>query len=144
MIYLLDANTVIARLNGDLRVATQLKRLKTEDVALCSPVLAELEYGAWYSQRREENLEKLHRLASGMRFEPFGFGASRHFGRLKATLRRQGINKTDFDLAIAAIALDLGAIVVSDDHAFHDGSIEDLQVENWLDEADFQTSSEST
>ncbi len=132
MSFVLDANTMIARLNGDQRVSEQLRKLTTEDVVLCAPVLAELEFGAWHSQRREQNLERLHRLALGMRFEPFGFGAARRFGRLKAELRRRGAIKTDFDLAIAAIALDLGAVLVSDDRAFFDGSIENLEAENWL------------
>lgn len=129
---MLDANTVIARLNGNRLVSDRLKKLRTDDVVLCAPVLAELEFGAWYSKRREQNLERLHQLAQGLRFEPFGFGAARHFGRLKAHLRRLGATKTDFDLAIAAIALDLGAALVSDDRAFHDDSIDGLRVENWL------------
>ncbi len=136
MSFVLDANTVIARLNGDQRVSRRLRKLTTEDVLLCAPVLAELEFGAWYSQRREQNLERLHQLARAMRFEPFGFGAARRFGKLKAELRRRGATKTDFDLAIAAIALELDAILVSDDRAFFDGAIEDLKVENWLQIAD--------
>ncbi len=132
MSFVLDANTVIARLNGDQQVSERLRQLKTEDVVLCAPVLAELEFGAWNSRRREQNLERLHHLAGGMRFEDFGFGAARHFGRLKAHLRRQGVSKSDFDLAIAAIALDLEAVLVSDDRAFFDGSIDGLRVENWL------------
>lgn len=132
MTFVLDANTVIARLNGDHRVADRLKKLKSGDVVLCAPVLAELEFGAWHSQRKEQNLERLHLLAEGLRFEPFGFEAARNFGRLKAQLRGQGVTKTDFDLAIAAIALALRATLVSDDRAFHDDSIDGLEVENWL------------
>lgn len=132
MSFVLDANTIIARLNGDQRISDRLRKLKPDAIILCAPVLAELEFGAWYSRRREQNLEKLHRLAQAMRFESFGFGAARHFGRLKAQLQRQGKTKTDFDLTIAAIALDLNAVMVSDDRTFHDGSIDDLDVENWL------------
>ncbi len=136
MSFVLDANTVIARLNGDQRVSDRLRKLTTEDVVLCAPVLAELEFGAWHSQRKKQNLGRLHELARGMRFEPFGFDAARRFGKLKAELRRRGATKTDFDLVIAAITLDLDAVLVSDDHTFFDGAIEDLKAENWLQTTD--------
>ncbi|HEX5759319.1 MAG TPA: PIN domain-containing protein [Thermoanaerobaculia bacterium] len=132
MIYLLDTNTVIARLNGNLAVSERLAALEPEEVVLCAPVLAELHFGASLSARREQNLGRLERLADGMRFQPFDAGAARRFGDLKASLRRRGITKSDFDLAIAAIALQLDAILVSEDGAFHDGSIAKLQTENWL------------
>lgn len=93
---------------------------------------AELQYGACYSARKASNLERLHRLAKGLRFEPFSYGAACLYGELKASLRRQGVTKSDFDLSIASISLDLGAVLVSDDHAFYDGSIPDLEAENWL------------
>ena len=124
MSYVLDTNTFIARLNGNAYIASRLRGLETNDVILCAPVLAELQYGACYSARRSSNLERLHRLAQGLR----------RYGELKASLRRQGVTKSDFDLSIAALALDLGAILVSDDHAFFDGSIPGLQAENWLAE----------
>ena len=99
---------------------------------LCAPVLAELEYGARFSGREEANLAKIKTLSSRGRFQAFEAAAARRFGILKAQLRRRGALKSDFDLSIAAIAFDLEATVVSDDHAFHDDPIPGLAVENWL------------
>jgi tRNA(fMet)-specific endonuclease VapC len=130
--HVLDTNIVIASLNGNPEVLRRLGDLDLDDVILCAPVLAELEYGACLSARRQENLSKIRALASRMRFQPFGASAAQRYGELKAVLRRRGLVKSEFDLSIAAIALDLGATLVSDDHAFHDGSIADLAVENWL------------
>ncbi len=132
MKFLLDTNIVIAGLNGDPSVLDRLVELNPDDAILCAPVVAELQYGALCSARKEENLERVHRLAASMRFAPFGLAASQIFGRIKAPFRKQGIKKSDFDLAIASIALDLGAILVTDDQALHDGSIAELRVENWL------------
>lgn len=103
-----------------------------DEVILCAPVLAELEYGFCKSTRKRENLARLRSLAAKARFQEFDAEAARKFGELKASLRRRGRIKADFDLAIAAIALKLGAILVSDDRAFHDGSIEGIRIENWL------------
>jgi tRNA(fMet)-specific endonuclease VapC len=132
LIYLPDTNIIIAGLNGDPVVLRKLDELEPQESVLCAPVLAELEYGAKASLRTEENLLRIHLLASQMRFEPFGRAAARRFGATKSNLRRKGITKTDFDLAIAAIALEIGATVVSEDRAFHDGSIAGLASENWL------------
>jgi predicted nucleic acid-binding protein len=40
--------------------------------------------------------------------------------------------KTDFDLAIAVIALEQQAVLVTNDQALQDGSIVGLDVEDWL------------
>jgi hypothetical protein len=42
LIYLLDTNTVIARLNGNPAVSERLAALEPDEVVLCAPVLAEL------------------------------------------------------------------------------------------------------
>ncbi len=132
MSYLLDTNIVIAGLNGDPSVLDRLVELNPDDAILCAPVAAELQYGALCSARQAENLERVQRLVTNMRFEPFDLVASQIFGRIKAPFRKQGIKKSDFDLAIASIALGHDAILVTDDQALHDGSIADLKVENWL------------
>ncbi len=132
MSYLPDSNIIIAGLNGDSAVLARLDKLSPDEVILSAPVLAELEFGAQLSARQDENLKRLKILILNTRFEPFDFQAARLFGELKASLKRRGINKTDFDLAIAAMAIEQSAILVSEDHAFHDGSIPGLQVENWL------------
>ena len=132
MTYVLDTNVFIAGLNGNAPVLRRLETLVPEEIVLCAPVLAELEYGARFSSREEANLEKIKMLASRTRFQPFGDAAARRFGSLKAELRRRGELKADFDLSIAAIAFHLGATLVSDDRAFHDEPIPGLNVENWL------------
>ena len=132
MTYVLDSNIFIAGLNGNAAVLRRLDALNPEDIILCAPVLAELEYGARFSGQEEKNLSKIKSLSSRTRFQVFGDAAARRFGILKADLRRRGALKADFDLSIAATAFDLEATLVSDDHAFHDDPIPGLEVENWL------------
>ena len=132
MTYVLDANTIIAAFNGASGVAERLEPLAPRQIILCAPVLAELEFGAHLSNRRQANLARIENLITSTRYEPFDLRASRLFGKVKADLRKRGITKSDFDLAIAMIAIATDAVLVSDDHAFHDGSIPGLKVENWL------------
>lgn len=132
MTFLLDTNIVVAGLKKNPRVAKRLGELAPDQLILCAPVLAELRFGACYSVRRQENLERLDRLAARVRVEQFGLGAARRFGEIKADLRQKGIAKSDFDLAIASVALDLRATLVSNDQTFHDQQIGGLVVEDWL------------
>lgn len=132
MNYVLDTNTLIARLNGDPRIAERLRALFPEQIILCTPVLAELVFGASVSTHREQNLKRIERLAAGMDVVPFEENAARRFGEAKAALRRRGVAKSDFDLAIAVIAIEREAVLVTNDQALHDGAIEGLLVENWL------------
>lgn len=132
MTYVLDTNIFIAGLNGNASVLRRLGALSPEDVVLCAPVLAELEYGARFSGREEKNLDKIRTLSSQTSFQVFDDAAAQYFGTLKAELRRRGALKADFDLSIAATAFHLGATLVSDDRAFHDDPIPGLDVENWL------------
>jgi tRNA(fMet)-specific endonuclease VapC len=132
LIHLLDTNIVIARLNGDASVAQRLRALHPEDVALAAPTLAELRFGAACSQKAAANLRRLSALASMMRTLPFNEPCAIRFGDLKASLRSRGLAKSDFDLAIASVALEHDAVLVSHDSAFHDGSIPHLRAEDWL------------
>lgn len=59
MAYLLDTNTVVARLNGDTGVARRLVNLEPGEVLLCAPVVGELTYGAKLSARAAENLARV-------------------------------------------------------------------------------------
>jgi tRNA(fMet)-specific endonuclease VapC len=54
------------------------------------------------------------------------------FGVVKAQLRARGKLKADFDLVIAATALELGATLVTNDGPLLSGDIEGLFVDNWL------------
>ena len=132
MTFVLDTNIFIAGLNGNASVLRRLDALNPEDLVLCAPVLAELEYGACFSARKEENLAKIQTLSGRTRFQAFDDVVAHRFGTLKADLRRLGALKADFDLSIAAIAFHLEATLVSDDRAFHDDPIPGLKVENWL------------
>jgi tRNA(fMet)-specific endonuclease VapC len=122
---------VIAALRGESRVLLRIDAMAEDQGVLCAPVLAELVHGAMNSQKPEANLGAVQAIASRMRFEPFGREAAERWGRLKATFRKAGLPRADFDFAIAAIALELGAVLVSHDKAHLDG-IPDLVVEDWL------------
>ena len=132
MSYVLDTNIVVAALNGHQPVVERLNTVSPGQAVLPAMALAELRYGALSSQRVTENMARIDRLLEILIFEPAGREVVELFGVIKSDLRRLGVTKSDADLLIAATAIKLGSLLITDDQALHDGSIAELKVENWL------------
>jgi tRNA(fMet)-specific endonuclease VapC len=60
---------------------------------------------------------------------PWDSEAARHYGQLRATLQREGQPMGSLDIMIAAHALALGAVLVTNDQAFE--RIKKLKIEDW-------------
>jgi tRNA(fMet)-specific endonuclease VapC len=130
--YLLDTSILVPALNGREPLRTKLNETsKTEAVKTSVLVEAELRYGAEYSQRRELNLRHLSRQLAEIDVVPVTREMALRFGQLKADLRRRGLTKGDFDLMLAATAIEIGAVLVTNDAALLDNTILGLVVENW-------------
>lgn len=54
------------------------------------------------------------------------------YGATRAGLESRGVVKSDFDLIIACTALDLDAVLVTNDRSLLDESIVGLRTETWL------------
>jgi tRNA(fMet)-specific endonuclease VapC len=131
--WLLDTNTLVYILNGQVRVRERANEAgRSGRVVTSIVVVAELLYGVERSSRREANRQHLDRELAQIEVVPLTLGGAEHFGRVKAELRAKGIAKTDLDLLIAATALDLGSTLVTNDGALLDGTIRGLVVENWV------------
>lgn len=132
MSFVLDTNIVVAALNGHPPVVERLNSVPTGQALLPAMALAELRYGAKSSHRVEENLARIDQILDVLVFVPADREIAERFGDIKADLRGRGVTKSDADLLIAATAIELESVLVSDDRALHDGSIDGLSVENWL------------
>lgn len=114
--FLLDSNACITWMRGgnpvfDERVFNRPSGFG--DVVLCSVVKAELLYGTFISQNPTGNLKKTESFFQGFPCLPFDDNAARHYGGLRAYLRRAGQIIGPNDLLIAATALAHGAILVT-------------------------------
>jgi predicted nucleic acid-binding protein len=117
MISVLDTTAFSAAMRMDAAMTSFLKAHKPGEIATVPPVIAEIEYGILRldpSSRKgrllRESRDRLLSLVEVIAWEP---GASVYFGIIKAALERAGTFIDDFDIAIAAIALDHGAEVVT-------------------------------
>jgi tRNA(fMet)-specific endonuclease VapC len=126
---MLDTDTVSFALRGVGNVALHLREHRPSEVCISSITLAELRYGADLRQSR-----KLHALIGtfvrDVAIAPFDQPAADRFGALAAELSRQGTPIGAYDTLIAAHALTLGVIFVTN-NLKHFHQVPGLQRENW-------------
>jgi tRNA(fMet)-specific endonuclease VapC len=131
--YVLDTNVVSALMRGEAAVLARLAGCEIHDVAVPEPAWAEMTYGIERlprSRRREALAGKLARWRATLPHAAWDEAVTDRFGDVKARLERAGRRIEDFDAAIAAHALALGATLVTanvDDMARVPG----LRVEDW-------------
>ena len=126
----LDTNIVIAYLNGNRTVATQLKAYQPE-VAISSLVFAELLYGARASARVAENLARLEQFLQIVEVADFDQASAEAYSRVRLALRQKGRPTGEIDTLIAAVALANEAVLVTH-NTKHFENIEELSLEDWL------------
>lgn len=130
-LYLLDTNVIIAAMKGQADVRDRLEHTPLTAIALSPIVLGELEFGAEKSASPQRNFERLAELTSRLSLAPIDGRATRHYARIRCLLEKQGRGIGANDTWIAAHALALGAIVVTDNVAEF-SRVPDLPIENWL------------
>jgi tRNA(fMet)-specific endonuclease VapC len=131
MAYLLDTNTVsdlIRRPRGPVRQRVQ--QVGVTKICTSIIVAAELRYGA--AKKQSPRLTALVEAAlARMEVLPFDTPADTIYGRLRAQLEEAGQQISGNDLLIAAHALALGLIIVTDNEREF-ARIDELPRENWL------------
>ena len=131
MKYLLDTNVCVDYLNR--RYASVVERIQAsspEDLCLSSVVIAELRYGADKSERSLENHRKVDVLVNELVCVDFDAEAAAAFGRIRWELEQRGEPIGPYDMLIAAHAVSLGLVLVSD-NLRELRRVTGLAVENW-------------
>ena len=129
---MLDTNICIYIINR--RPAPVLERFKSfriRDIGISSVTLAELEYGAAKSAQSKKNREALGQFVSPLELAAFDRPATVAYGAIRAALEKRGIPIGAMDLLIAAHAVSLHAILVSNNKREFD-RVPGLTVENWV------------
>jgi tRNA(fMet)-specific endonuclease VapC len=131
MRYLLDTNVCVDYLTGRYpSVVTRLRDSSPDDVCTSSIVAAELRYGADRTRRPEENHAALERLFADLATVDFDLAAASAYGRLRSELEAAGGPIGPNDMLIAAHALALGLVLVTDNER-ELTRVDGLVVVNW-------------
>jgi tRNA(fMet)-specific endonuclease VapC len=127
--FMLDTDTVSFALRGQHGVGTRLLEHAPSEICISALCLSELRFGA---ERRAS--KRLHRLLDTFTLHvavvPFDAAAATMFGRLCARLEAQGRPIGSFDTLIAAHAMALNVVLVTN-NTKHFGRVHGLKTANW-------------
>lgn len=130
MKYLLDTDICIYWLKGKSIVRTKVEQVGWSDIAICVITVTELYFGAYNSNKIEQNLKTAENFIQSITVLPLNNDTLRKFGQLKAQLRKVGTPVADFDLLIASVAISKNLILVTN-NTRHYQRITGLNLENW-------------
>ena len=103
--YLIDTDWVIHYLHAHPVIVTRLDELQPQGLALSIISLAELYEGVYYSRDPEGDAQDLNNFLRGVTVLGLDEAVVQIFGRERGRLRAAGTLIGDFDLLIAATAL---------------------------------------
>ena len=130
MKYLLDTNICIYIINErPIQVMARFRQERIGDIGVSSLTAAELAYGVEKSGSAR-NRQAMEKFLAPLEVAAFDERAFWHYGHLRADLERRGQPIGSMDMLIAAHALGLNAILVSNNtHEFE--RVSGLRLENW-------------
>jgi len=128
--YLLDTNIASCVIKGNnLAVDRHLVKVPMAQLAISAVTEGELRFGA----ARLPHATRLHFMIEDFFLRvailPWDSDAAQQYGRLRATLEREGQPMGNLDAMIGSHALALDAVLVTNDHAF--ARIKKLKLEDW-------------
>lgn len=128
---ILDTNTCIYLIRRRSPEALRrFEQFEVGEVAVSVITLSELRYGAEKSARPEQNREALGRFLLPLEVSSYGVEATISYGRIRASLEKQGTPIGPLDTLIAAHAVSLGTILVTN-NAREFQRVPGLQIEDW-------------
>lgn len=131
MIYMLDTDTCIYVINKrPQHVFDRFKEHSVGDIGISSIALSELHYGAHKSSNPKRNLESLDAFLTPLEILDYGERQAQIYGRIRNDLERRGEPIGSMDLLIAAHALSLGLILITN-NTREFSRVTELRIESW-------------
>lgn len=130
--YMLDTNTCIFVLkNRTTKLRNKFKAIKS--LAISSITYGELCFGIENGnpKLREERYNQLDIFTQRLLIDPWDEEAARHYGLIRAILKREGNPIGNNDLLIAAHARSINAVLVTN-NTKEFSRIPDLTLEDWI------------
>ncbi|MDM8569420.1 type II toxin-antitoxin system VapC family toxin [Thiotrichales bacterium HSG1] len=135
MSYLLDTDiSSYIMKRHPLSVLQHLQMMEGSLIGISSMTLAELRYGVERLNSSSFTQHDIDFFIADLKLSVFAWDAeaTQHYAILRADLERKGLPIGNMDMLIAAHALRLDAILVTNNQR-HFSRISDLKLENWVD-----------
>lgn len=132
MNYLIDTNICIYIMNRKPpEVIQRFRSFSLGQIGISSVTVAELQYGVSKSRQSEKNQRHLNTFLAPFRILDFDEEAATVYGKIRSQLEQQGKTIGPLDMMIAAHALSLNTILVTNNEKEFK-RVNNLQVENWV------------
>jgi tRNA(fMet)-specific endonuclease VapC len=129
--YILDTDICVFWLKGNRSIEMIIEKQGIENVFVTIITACELYFGAYNSQKKDDNMSALDDLFSMIGIIQTTSEVARIFGETKTRLKKFGKLINDADLLIASIVIANNGILVTN-NTTHFERIPDLKLENWL------------
>ena len=130
--YMLDTNICIYIIRRKpLKVIERFKKSEISEIGISAITLSELEYGVEKSSKSVQNKIALAQFLAPIEILPYDGAATQYYGKIRAYLERQGTPIGSLDMLIAAHALSLNSILVTNNESEF-SRVPKLDIENWI------------
>ena len=134
MRYMLDTNICIYLIKQQPQeVIDKFQGIAPGEIAISSVTVAEMMYGVAKSQHKEKNKSALESFLAPLEIVDFDFKAAQRYRTVRAYLEKMGIPTGAYDLMIAAHALSLDLVLVTNNEREFQ-RISDLIIETWVNQ----------
>lgn len=127
--YMLDTNTVSHFIKGDNNVRNKVISVPMSELAISVITEGELLFGLAKRPDAKKLSVVVHEFLVHVDVLPWDSSVAACYGTLRAELQKKGRILGNLDLLIAAHALSLGIVLITNDRAFY--QIDGLKVEDW-------------
>jgi tRNA(fMet)-specific endonuclease VapC len=129
---MLDTNTCIYIIKRKpSAVLDRFRRTKISQIGISSITLSELSYGVSKSSKPEQNQIALAQFIAPLEIMSYSHESAQYYGDLRAYLEKQGTPIGSLDMLIAAHALSIDCILVTNNEKEFN-RIPKLKIENWV------------
>ena len=133
MKYLFDTNICIYTINKKpQKLINKIIGIPVSDIGISSITLSELEYGVAKSMKQEQNRVALTEFLLPLQIYFFDDFAAREYGKIRYILEKKGEPIGAIDMFIAAHALSLNVILVTN-NVREFKRVPELRIENWAE-----------
>ena len=131
-LYMLDTDTSIYTIkNRPISVRKQFVKLEMDQICISVVTYAELIFGTENSSDPKRNRAVLDHFARHLTVHDWDTTAAEHYGSVRHKLEREGTPIGSMDMMIAAHALSIGAVLVTNNEK-HFRRVGGLKLTNWV------------
>ena len=130
--FMLDTNICIYIIKKKpTEVIERFRQTRISQVGISSITLSELEYGVAKSSKPDQNQFALAQFLAPMEILSYDDEAAQQYGGLRTFLENQGTPIGSLDMLIAAHALSIGAILITNNEKEF-VRVPNLKIDNWV------------